>query len=388
MQNFTYHNTVKIVFGQDSVKKIGGEAAPFGKKALLVYGKGSVKANGLYDTVVQSLNQAGIETVDFSGVSPNPRLSHTLEGIALAKKEKIDLIIALGGGSVIDESKAIAMGTVYSGNVWDFYLRKATPKTAIPLCVVLTVAATGTEMNGGTVITNEETKQKFGITVDAAMPKVSILDPNATFTVGAKYTAYAGVDIFAHILEGYITNDDPETPIQNRYAESLMKTDMEMTVRCIEEPTDYQARANMMWCSTMAWNGLLLSGIGTFGYPGHLIGHSMSCLYDTPHGASLSIALPSWMRKVKPLYTRKLSMFARNVMNVQDSCDDSAIDEGILRLENWFRQIHSPVNFSEAGIPLEGFEPIVENIAECAPVWGLPMYTKEFVSALLAPACK
>lgn len=388
MQNFTYQNTVKIVFGRDTIKQIGQEASAFGKKALLVYGHGSVKKNGLYNAVVDSLKAAGLEFVEYSGVSPNPRLSHAQAGADLAKQENVDLIVALGGGSVIDESKAIALGALYDGSVWDFYSGKATAEKALPICDVLTVAATGTEMNGGTVITNEETQQKFGLIVPCLMPKVSILDPTATFSLGAKYTAFAGVDIFAHIVEGYITNSDPETPIQDAYAEGLMRTVMEYTARCVANGTDYDARANMMWASTMAWNGQLLAGVENAAYPAHLIGHSMSCLYDTAHGASLSVAMPCWMRKVKDLYKRRLVQFARNVMGVTYKDEDVAIEQGVARLEKWYESIGAPITFTQADLPLDAFDKIVDNIAFCAPSWGLDMYTRDFVADLLKPAAK
>lgn len=388
MQDFTYQNTVKIVFGKDKISQIGNEAAAYGKKALLVYGHGSVKSNGLYDKVTQSLKAAGIEIVEYSGVSPNPRLSHTRAGAELAKRERAEIIIALGGGSVIDEAKAIALGACYDGDVWDFYCGKTPAEKALPLCAVLTVAATGTEMNGGTVITNEQTQEKFGLIVPCVMPKVSILDPTATYSLSPRYTAFAGVDIFAHIVEGYITNSDTQTPIQDRYAEGLMKTVMEYTSLCVANPNDYQARANMMWASTMAWNGLLLAGVENATYPAHLVGHSMSCLYDTAHGASLSVTMPCWMRKVKDLYPRKLALMAKNVFDVQTQCEQDAIEQGIQKLESWYSSIGAPTTFTQAGLPLDAFEKIVENVAKCAPAWGLNMYDYQFVADLLKPAVK
>jgi hypothetical protein len=220
------------------------------------------------------------------------------------------------------------------------------------------------------------------------MPKVSILDPTATFSLGPKYTAFAGVDIFAHIVEGYITNSDAETPVQDVYAEGLMRTVMEYTSRCVADGSDYNARANMMWASTMAWNGLLLAGVENAVYPAHLIGHSMSCLYDTAHGASLSVAMPCWMRKMKGFCKRRLVQFARNVMGVTCRDEDTAIEQGITRLEKWYESIGAPITFTQAELPLDSFDRIVENIAMCAPAWGLDMYTRDFVSDLLRPAVR
>ena len=208
MQNFTYHNPTKIIFGQRTLDRIGPESAPYGKKALYIYGKGSIKTNGIYGQTVASLKSVGIELVEFGGVKANPVLSHTREGVALAKRENVDMIVAVGGGSVIDEAKAIAAGAVMDADIWEFYARRYNPTGALPLLTVLTMSATGTEMNGGTVITNEEAKEKLGMVDPWLFPKASILDPTTLVTVPADQTAYGAVDAVTHLLESYFTQED------------------------------------------------------------------------------------------------------------------------------------------------------------------------------------
>ncbi|MDO4551669.1 MAG: iron-containing alcohol dehydrogenase [Planctomycetia bacterium] len=383
MQNFTYFNPVRIEFGEGCIQKIGKDAAQYGKKALLVYGQGSVVRNGILKQVTDSLDAAGVEYVVFSGVKANPVASHTREGIKLAKQEGCDMIVAVGGGSVIDESKAISAGACVAHDFWDFYSGKETVKTALPVLDVLTVAATGTEMNGGAVITNEETKEKLGIVVQPLHPKVSYLDPCVTFTLGKQYTAYAGVDIISHMLEGYLTNDDPYCTIQDGYVEGVMRAVMDAVLTCVENPKDYQARAAMMWGSTLAWNGVPLLGLGNYGYPCHMLGHSMSCLYDTAHGASLSVVTPAWMEVMADKYQRKLAKFCRNVFREDISCPKEAAQKAAVLFRTWCRKIGAPVTLAEIGLSREDIPSLRENITFCAPTWGMPEYDEKLVTELL-----
>ncbi|HSH12609.1 MAG TPA: iron-containing alcohol dehydrogenase, partial [Desulfurivibrionaceae bacterium] len=218
MQNFVLHQTTKIIFGRETIAKIGPETAAFGHKVLLVYGCGSIKRNGIYLQVVESLAAAGLTVVEHGGVKSNPVLSHVRAGVELAKREQVEAVVAVGGGSVIDSAKAIAAGALVEHDVWQFFKGKKSIGAKLPLTCVLTLAAAGSEMNGGMVLTNEEKQQKFGIGNQVLKPEVSILDPAATFTVPATYTAYGAVDAVAHLLEFYFTTSDPETPVQDRLA--------------------------------------------------------------------------------------------------------------------------------------------------------------------------
>ena len=256
MQNFVFHNPTKIIFGRNTVPTIGSETAALGRRGLLVYGQNSVRKTGLYDQVTASLAEAGIEIVEHSGVQSNPLLSHVREGIAKAKKHNLEVIIAVGGGSVLDSAKAIAAGSVVDHDVWKFFSGKKSIKNALPVTTVLTLAASGSEMNSGMVITNDTTQEKIGFGHRLLHPKTSILDPEVTFTVPPDYTAYGAIAAIAHVLEFYMTTQDPDTPVQDRFMEGLIENAINSCERCLKDPSDYGGRANLMWTATLALNGL------------------------------------------------------------------------------------------------------------------------------------
>lgn len=384
MQNFTFQNPTKIIFGQETIPQLGAETKLFGKKVLLVYGKTSIKTSGVYDQVVKSLQSAGLEIVEFSGVQPNPVLSHLQEGIALAKQEQVDVIVAAGGGSVLDEAKAIAAGAKTDGNVWDFFIKKTTVQSALPVLTVLTLAATGSEMNPTCVVTNEETQMKTGLSSPALFPKVSILDPTATYSVPSTYTAYGAVDAIAHSIEGYFTGEDPWTPIQDRLVEGLVTSVMESMEKCQVNPKDYQGRATLMWAASLALNGLPVAGIGSFMMPNHLIEHSLSALYDIAHGAGLSIVIPGWMTYYASTHSpAKFVQFAERVFGIQAATPEKTAEQGIAALKAWFEKVGSPTSLAAADIPAADIDRIAANAAELAVVWGLPEYTQPVVADVL-----
>ena len=383
MQNFTFWNPTKVVFGKDTVKSVGKEARAFGQKALLVYGRSSIKRSGVYDQVIWSLKDAGIEIVEYADVKSNPVLSHTREGIELARRNGVELIVAVGGGSVIDESKSIAAGVKGEADVWDYYAGTATIRDALPLLVVLTLAATGSEMNNGAVLTNEDTLQKFNIGSPHLFPKVSILDPTATYTVPARYTAYSAADAITHLLEGYFTSTDPETPIQDRFVESLVETIMQSTERILKSPEDYEARASMMWSATWALNGFPTAGIGMYGFPNHMIEHSLSALFDVPHGAGLSIVLPAWMRYAARSAPDKFARFATRVFGMNGQSRQEAAEKGIQALKDWFDRIDTPTRLASFEIGEEDVDRIAENATMLAKKWRLSPYTKDVIAEIL-----
>lgn len=383
MQNFTFWNPTRIVFGQNTIPQIGKETVAFGLKALLVYGRDSVKRSGVFDQVMKSLTNAGVTVVEFGGVRSNPVLSHLREGVALAKRERVDVVVAVGGGSVIDESKAIAAGARAEHDVWDFFIDQARVKDALPLLTVLTLAATASEMNSGGVVTNEETQQKFNINSPLLFPKVSILDPTVTFTVPADYTAYAGVDAIAHMIEAYFTCQDSAIPLQDRLVAGLASTIMEATEQCLAKPDDYQARANMMWGASLAFNGLTTAGIGPYGFPNHMIEHSLSALYDIAHGAGLSIVIPGWMSYQAKRSPARLSRFARQVFGVEAADDTEAALQGIAALKAWYGRVGSPTSLSAAGIPAADIDKIAANAVMLAKKWRLRDYTQEVIAEIL-----
>jgi hypothetical protein len=383
MRNFVLHLPTKIIFGRDTIANIGPETAAFGRKVLLVYGSGSIKENTIHRQVTESLAMAGLTVIEHPGVKSNPVLSHVRAGIKLAKEHGVEAVVAVGGGSVIDSAKAICAGALVDHDVWLFFKGKKGVKAKLPLTCVLTLAAAGSEMNGGMVLTNEETRHKFGAGGQVLKPDVSILDPTATFTVPPNYTAYGAIDTIAHILEFYLTTSDPATPVQDRLMEGLIINAMASCQQALAKADDYQARADLMWCSTLALNGLTAAGLGLVGFPMHMIEHSLSALYDVPHGAGLSVVMPGWMSWQAAAAPGKFAQLARRVFNIADQDQNKAAAQGIMLLKNWFRTVKSPVSLSDLAIPESAIPAIAENALALAKVWRLKKYNLDNIAAIL-----
>ncbi|ACI21161.1 MULTISPECIES: iron-containing alcohol dehydrogenase [Thermodesulfovibrio] len=381
MENFEFYNPTRIIFGKEAEKKIGKILEKDDvERVLFVYGKSSIKETGLYDRIVKALKKEGIEFIEHGGVKPNPVLSHTREGIEKAKKHKVDAILAVGGGSVIDEGKTIAVGTKTDKDVWDFFKRNKEIKKALPIYVILTLAATGSEMNGFAVITNEETQEKLSISSEHIFPRVSILNPELTFTVSAKYQAYAAVDAIAHVIEHYFSGSYCPN-LQNRFVEGLIKTVMETTEIILKEQKNYNARAEFMWAATLALNGLAKLGIKGGSFPNHMIAHSLGAIYDLPHGACLSIVIPAWMKWYQEKNLIQFERFAKEIFGVNTAT------EGVFQLKEWFRKIGAPVSLKEAGISIGEIDRIVDNAYNIAKVWQMEKdYTKEVLTEIIKNA--
>jgi len=304
-------------------------------------------------------------------------LSFVYEAIDTARKEQVDCILAVGGGSVIDTAKAVAAGFYYNGDVWDFFVDKAKITKALPIYVVLTLSATASEMNSGAVITNESTKQKFNIQAVSLFPKVSILDPTNTYTVPQNQVANGSVDAIVHLLEGYFTKSYPNTPIQDGFVETLVRTIIATTKKILENPKDYDARANFMWSATLALNGLTTAGIGNYEFPNHMMGHSLSALYDIAHGASLSIVFPAWLKYNESNISKRLASFGKAVFGKTNSKDT------ITAFEEYFHEIGAPIRLKEVNIDKADIDKIAENAVSLATKWGLKTYTKEVIAKIL-----
>ncbi len=354
---------------------------------MLLYGMGSIKKNGLYEKVVKSLDEAGIEYADFGGVRSNPVLSFVRQGIEFFRKEQLDGIVAVGGGSVIDTAKAIAAGVFYEGDVWDFFLGKADIEKAAPVTVVLTLAATGSEMNSGGVITNEKTLQKYNLHGVPLFPKVSVLDPVNTYTVPLNYSMYGAVDAIIHLLETYFNGRAEYTPVQDSLVEGLVKNIMEAAEGILKKYDDYNSRAVMMWAATLALNGLTPAGAGAAGFPMHMIEHSLSAIYDIPHGAGLSIVAPAWMRYAVEKNHARFVRFAKNVFGIEELDEKKAAYAGISALETWFKSVYAPVRLEEVNIPVEDIPKIAENARSLARKWGMKgEYKRETIENILKNA--
>lgn len=375
MKDFVFYNPTQVVFGEGKTSEIGKYLQ--GQKCLFLYGSGSIKRNGIYDRVVESLKKHDVKFVEKSGVKPNPVLSFVYEAIQTARKEQVDCILAVGGGSVIDTAKAVAAGFYYSGDVWDFFVDKAKITKALPIYVLLTLSATASEMNSGAVITNESTKQKFNIQAVSLFPKVSILDPTNTYTVPQNQVANGSVDAIVHLLEGYFTKSYPNTPIQDGFVETLVRTIIATTKKILENPKDYDARANFMWSATLALNGLTTAGIGNYEFPNHMMGHSLSALYDIAHGASLSIVFPAWLKYNESNISERLANFGKAVFNKTNSKDT------ITAFEEYFHEIGAPIRLKEVNIDKTDIDKIAENAVSLATKWHLKTYTKEVIAKIL-----
>lgn len=383
MQDFIFHNPTKIVFGKNKTSRIGQEAAAHGKRVLLLYGGGSVKRAGILDKVTESLKAAGIEWIECGGIKSNPVLGFVRKAIELYRRENLEAIVAVGGGSVIDTGKAVAAGVRYDGDVWDFFVDKARIKDAAPLIVVLTLAATASEMNCVAVITNEEMLQKFRIRNESLFPKVSILDPVNTFSVPMDYSMYGAIDAVIHILEGYFNCSDKRTPIQDRMVEGLVKTIMEISGQIREQPDHYDARADMMWSATLCLNGITSAGIGPTGFPMHMIAHSLSAIYDIAHGASLSIVAPAWMTWQSRQSPEKYAQLAERVFHLFEGTAIERARAGIESLTKWYVSLGSPVTFDEVDIPETDVRMIAENAHMHARHWGLTAYSVDVIQEIL-----
>ncbi len=386
VENFIFENPTRIVFGKGCITAIGPEIRKYGSRVLLVYGQGSIKKNGIYAQVMESLEASGAQVIELPGIKSNPVLSRVYEGIELARREKIEVVLAVGGGSVIDTAKGIAAGVPSRIDVWEYYLRRAQAESALPVLTVLTVAASASEMNPVTVMTNEKTAQKFSFRSIHIQPKVSILDPTVLFTIGREYTAYSAVDALVHLMEGYFNNTAAECTLQDRMVEGFFRTIMEKAEVALRSPGDYDARAGLMWASTLAFNGLTTAGVGQIGLPVHMIGHTLSALYDTPHGASLSMILAAWMKYDMIKKPERFARFAREIFAVSGRDDSKAAAEGADRLQAWMASIGSPTSLREGGIGPEEIGRIAENARGTAVTWGLVDYTTEIIAGILRAA--
>ncbi len=396
MENFEFQNTTRIIFGRDQSARIALEAKKWAGRILLVTGKGSVRRSGLLKKTITLLQNEGLDVWNLSGVQSNPLLSKVKEGIELVRENGIQAVVAVGGGSVMDTSKAVAAGAVLTnGDVWDFFEGRQEIKDALPVLTVPTIAASGSEMNGFMVITNEKTGHKLATGSRSTYPKVSILDPCLTFSVPADYTAYGGVDAVCHLLEPYFNAPAPHTPVQDRLAEGLIETIMKSTESCLAVPDDYEARADLMWGASLALCGLTKAGVGEHHFPVHLIEHSISAIHGIPHGAGLAALLPGWMRwRVKTGHPEKIAQMGRRIFKLESSgLPDAGSSrrqellamESIATFENWLSRIGCPSRLMDIGIKADSHEAIAQNALQQATIWGMErQYDKKTITRILA----
>ena len=352
MENFILSLPTEILFGQEMTKHLSEMIKKYkGSRVLLVYGGGSIKTIGIYDMVTDHLRENNIFFKELSGIKPNPRISSVRDGIKIIRENDIDFILAVGGGSVIDAAEGMSAGAFYDGDPWDFYARVADMEKGLPIGTILTLAATGSEMNWGSVVSNEETQQKLPYRNALLKPKFSILDPSFTFSVNKYHTCAGLTDIMAHAFEQYFS-PTKEAYLADRMAEAVMKTVIHYAPLVLNDPFNYEARANILWAGTIGLNGLLTYGKIT-DWATHMIEHEVSAIYDITHGAGLAILFPNWMKYVLNDDTvNKFVVFAKNVWNVDTagkSLNDIAM-EGINKTSQFFKSLDMPLTLSEVNI--------------------------------------
>ena len=361
MDNFTFYSPTRFVFGKGTENESGAYLKKYGgSKALIHYGSGSVVRSGLLDRVKKSLEAEGIAYVELGGVQPNPRDTLIYKGIELCRKENVDFILAVGGGSVIDSAKGIAVGVDYEGDFWDFYEKKLGVTKALPIGTVLTIAAAGSEGSGASVVTKEDGMLKRDVGSDLLRPKFSILNPELTFTLPAYQTACGATDIMAHVFERYFTNTE-EVECTDRLCEALLLTMVKETPRVIENPENYGARANIMWAGTVAHNDIV--GVGrSQDWNSHNIEHELSGLYDCAHGAGLAVIMPAWMEFVYKHDVNRFVQMATRVFGCEldEANPENTARAGIKAFRQFLHEIGMPINFAELGAKEEDIPLLVE----------------------------
>ena len=393
MRDFVFYNPTQIIFGRKAADTLGEAVAAAGiRSALLIYGKGSVRTTGLYDRVRASLAQAGVEVEDLSGVQPNPVVSKVREGIALCRERNLEAVIPVGGGSVYDTAKAVAAGVRYEGDIWDLYGDRIPVKGALPIFGILTTSATGSEMNRGSIITNEATRQKWGLHSDFIYPTVSIIDPELQATLPRNQTVWGGIDTIVHVLEVYfdgVRNVD----VMSEYSEGIIRTVMKHLPRVMDDAADYDSRAELAWAATLALNESTKCCRTGGDWPTHTIEHSLSAIYDIVHAAGLAVIMPAWMENVRGEYPEIFARFAEKIFGIVAGSSPKGQEQaglaGIAQLRAYFTSLGAPVTLRDLNIPEADLERIADNVMETkggAPIGMMKKLGREDVLSILRRA--
>ena len=383
MNSFVYDIPTKVYFGENQLENLGPELSKFGRKVLLTYGGGSIKKMGLYDKVVAEIKKAGLELFELSGIDPNPRVSSVNAGADICKGEGIDVLLAVGGGSVIDCTKYIGAATYYDGDAWDILLKKTTVEKCLPIVTVLTLSATGSEMDTGGVISNPETKDKIGMMFPVMLPKVSFLDPTNTYTVDRYQTACGTVDIVSHILEVYF-NMDQDLYMLDYVMEGLLKTVMRFSPVALDEPENYEAHANLMWASTWAINGFVDGGKRQ-AWSFHPMEHELSAFYDITHGLGLAILTPRWMEyTLNEKTVSKFYQFGVNVFGIDASLSPMEVArQSIVKVsEFFFKTMGLKSSLSELGIDDSNFKIMAKKAVKGGTKYGFQPLDENDIEAI------
>ncbi|WHX25915.1 iron-containing alcohol dehydrogenase [Virgibacillus halodenitrificans] len=384
MDNFTYQNPTKLIFGKGQIDALPQEVEKYGKKILLVYGGGSIKRNGIYDNVMKKLAEIDAEVLELSGVEPNPRISTVRKGVEICKEQGVEFLLAVGGGSTIDCTKAIAAGAKTDVDMWDIVTKKEAATDALPFGTILTLSATGSEMNRGSVITNWETNEKHGWGSPYTSPQFSILDPEHTVSVPKDQTIYGMVDMMSHVLEHYF-HQAINTPIQDRFCESVLKTVMETAPKLLNDLENYEYRETIMLSGTLALNDMLSMGLRG-DWASHNLEHAVSAIHDIPHGGGLAILFPNWMKHVlDETNVGRFKQFAIRVFEVEQEgkTDFEVANEGIQKLREFWNSIEAPSRLADYSIDEQSVDDMAERTVIASPEFGnFKKLTKEDAAAI------
>ena len=361
MNNFNFYNPVKILFGKGKIAELGRNI-PQNARILTTYGGGSIYKNGVYEQVKEALKNFTV--VEFGGIEPNPRYETLMKAIEVVKAEKIDFLLAVGGGSVLDGTKFIAAASLYEGEfAWDIVAKQIVVSKALPIGAVLTLAATGSEMNSGGVVTREATQEKFAFSSPELFPRFSVLDPQVTYSLPPRQVANGIVDAYVHVMEQYLTYP-VNSPVQDRFAEGILLTLIEEGLKAVKTETpDYENRANLMWAATMALNGLIGVGVKS-DWSTHMIGHELTAFHGLDHAVTLAIVLPGVMRLMKDKRREKLLQYAQRVWNINQGTDDVRIEAAIQHTESFFRQVGIATRLSEHNLGQDTIDHIVDRFTQ------------------------
>jgi NADP-dependent alcohol dehydrogenase len=372
MDNFSYLNPVKIIFGRQTIAQLANEI-PAGAKVLMTYGGGSIKKNGVYSQVVAALK--GVDFLEFGGIEPNPHYETCMKAVELIRREKITFLLAVGGGSVLDGTKLIAAAVDFKGDAWDIMAKNAEVTAALPIGAVLTLPATGSEMNGNAVITKAATQEKFSFSSPLVYPKFSVLDPETTFSLPPRQVANGVVDAFVHVAEQYM-NPPAAAPLQDYFAESILKVLVEEGPKAMATPLDYNVRANVMWAATMALNGLIACGVPQ-DWRTHNIGHELTALHGLDHGQTLAVVMFGVWRTLKKDKLEKLIQMGERVFGITKGTPDERAEAAVDATEKFFRSLGVKTRLSEYGLDASIIAPIVKRFADRNDKYNAPEIVKE-----------
>ncbi|WP_414563510.1 MULTISPECIES: iron-containing alcohol dehydrogenase [unclassified Anabaena] len=355
MDNFVFYNPVKILFGKGQIANIAAEI-PADAKILMTYGGGSIKTNGVYEQVKSALTE--FQVTEFGGIEPNPHLETLLKAVEIVRQEGINFLLSVGGGSVLDGTKFIAAAAPFVGDPWDILAKQAPVTDAVPFGAVLTLPATGSEMNTNSVVTKWETQEKLFFASPLVFPRFSVLDPETTFSLPPRQISNGIVDAYTHVMEQYLTYP-VNAPLQDRMAESILQTLIEEGPKTFANPQDYDARANVMWCATMALNGLIGAGVPQ-DWATHMIGHELTALHGLDHAQTLAIVLPSTLTIRRDRKWQKLLQYAERVWNITDGTEEARVNEAIAKTRNFFESVGVRTRLSDYGVGLDTIPVIIE----------------------------